>query len=54
MKCSPTNAHALNFQNHPEAFKHRLKGLTSGSWGVPMAERIERLNRWILDSRTFT
>ncbi|MGI0489465.1 group II intron maturase-specific domain-containing protein [Pantanalinema rosaneae CENA516] len=28
-------------------FKHRLKGLTSRSWGVSMAERIERLNRYL-------
>ena len=28
-------------------FKHRLKGLTSRSWGVSMAARIERLNRYL-------
>ncbi|MBW4692667.1 MAG: group II intron reverse transcriptase/maturase [Lyngbya sp. HA4199-MV5] len=28
-------------------FQHRLKGLTSRSWGVSMAERIERLNRYL-------
>lgn len=28
-------------------FKHRLRGLTSRSWGVSMAERIERLNRYL-------
>lgn len=28
-------------------FKHRLKGLTSRRWGVSMAERIERLNRYL-------
>ena len=28
-------------------FKHRLRGLTSRSWGVLMAERIERLNRYL-------
>jgi RNA-directed DNA polymerase len=28
-------------------FKHRLKGLTSRSWGVSMAERIKRLNRYL-------
>lgn len=28
-------------------FKHRLKGLTSRSWGVSMAERFERLNRYL-------
>jgi len=28
-------------------FKHRLRGLTSRSWGVSMAERLERLNRYL-------
>jgi RNA-directed DNA polymerase len=28
-------------------FKHRLRGLTSRSWGVSMAERFERLNRYL-------
>jgi RNA-directed DNA polymerase len=28
-------------------FKHRLKGLTSRSWGVSMGERIKRLNRYL-------
>lgn len=28
-------------------FKHRLRGLTSRSWGVSMAERIKRLNRYL-------
>jgi RNA-directed DNA polymerase len=28
-------------------FKHRLRGLTSRSWGVSMAKRIERLNRYL-------
>ncbi|WP_421657062.1 group II intron maturase-specific domain-containing protein [Leptothermofonsia sp. ETS-13] len=28
-------------------FKHRLKGLTCRNWGVSMAERIERLNRYV-------
>lgn len=28
-------------------FKHRLKGLTSRSWGVSMAERFQRLNRYL-------
>jgi RNA-directed DNA polymerase len=28
-------------------FKHRLRGLTSRSWGVSMAERFERLNRYV-------
>ena len=28
-------------------FKHRLKGLTSRSWGVSMAEGIQRLNRYL-------
>jgi RNA-directed DNA polymerase len=28
-------------------FKHRLKGFTSRSWGVSMAQRIERLNRYL-------
>jgi RNA-directed DNA polymerase len=28
-------------------FKHRLKGLTSRSWSVSMAERFERLNRYL-------
>jgi RNA-directed DNA polymerase len=28
-------------------FKHRLRGLTSRSWGVSMSERIERLNRYL-------
>jgi RNA-directed DNA polymerase len=28
-------------------FKHRLRGLTSRSWGVSMMERIERLNRYL-------
>jgi RNA-directed DNA polymerase len=28
-------------------FKHRLRGLTSRSWGVSMVERIERLNRYL-------
>lgn len=30
-----------------QAFKHRLRGLTSRSWGVSMAERFERLNRYL-------
>lgn len=30
-----------------EDFKHRLRGLTSRSWGVSMAERFERLNRYL-------
>lgn len=28
-------------------FKDRLRGLTSRSWGISMAERIERLNRYL-------
>ena len=28
-------------------FKHRLRGLTSRSWGVSMAARLERLNRYL-------
>jgi RNA-directed DNA polymerase len=28
-------------------FKHRLKGLTSRRWGVSMAERFQRLNRYL-------
>jgi RNA-directed DNA polymerase len=28
-------------------FKHRLRGLTSRSWGVSMLERIQRLNRYL-------
>jgi RNA-directed DNA polymerase len=28
-------------------FKHRLRGLTSRSWGVSMAERLQRLNRYL-------
>lgn len=28
-------------------FKHRLKGLTSRSWGVSLAERFQRLNRYL-------
>ena len=28
-------------------FNHRLRGLTSRSWGVSMAERFERLNRYL-------
>lgn len=28
-------------------FKHRLRGLTSRSWGVSMDERFERLNRYL-------
>jgi RNA-directed DNA polymerase len=28
-------------------FKHRLRGLTSRSWGVSMAERFERLSRYL-------
>jgi RNA-directed DNA polymerase len=28
-------------------FKHRLRGLTSRSWGVSMAQRFERLNRYL-------
>jgi RNA-directed DNA polymerase len=28
-------------------FKHRLRGFTSRSWGVSMAERFERLNRYL-------
>ena len=28
-------------------FKHRLRGLTSRSWGVSMIERFERLNRYL-------
>lgn len=28
-------------------FKHRLRGLTARSWGVSMAERFERLNRYL-------
>ncbi len=28
-------------------FKHRLRGLTSRSWGVSMAERFVRLNRYV-------
>jgi RNA-directed DNA polymerase len=28
-------------------FKHRLRGLTSRSWGVSIAERFERLNRYL-------
>jgi RNA-directed DNA polymerase len=28
-------------------FKHRLRGLTSRSWGVSMATRFERLNRYL-------
>jgi RNA-directed DNA polymerase len=28
-------------------FKYRLKGFTARSWGVSMAERIERLNRYL-------
>jgi RNA-directed DNA polymerase len=28
-------------------FKHRLRGLTSRSWGVSMAERFRRLNRYL-------
>jgi RNA-directed DNA polymerase len=28
-------------------FKHRLRGLTSRSWGVSMSERFERLNRYL-------
>jgi RNA-directed DNA polymerase len=37
------------FASHPvlKDFKHRLKGLTSCSWGVSMAARIERLNRYL-------
>ena len=28
-------------------FKHRLRGLTSRSWGVSMSQRFERLNRYL-------